>query len=257
MRRIARRNARPILLSFSGIDGCGKSTQIEILVDRLKHIGLRVRVLAFWDDVAVLKRFREATSHTVFGSEKGIGTPDNPVDRRDKNVQSWYMTPVRWLLYLLDAISLSELKVKTERWETDVVILDRYLHDELANLPLHRSLSNVWARFLLNAAPRPDIAFWIDADPVEARERKPEYPLEFLYRVRESYATLSRMSGMTPIQPGTVEQVCARVMRGFLRRFPVARITDFPPVITAAPDAIAEVAEEVAEEDGAHLSTRP
>src|SRR3984957_16888395 len=100
------KHVRPILVSFSGIDGCGKSSQIEMLSNLLSQTGLFVDVLAFWDDVAVLKRWREFTSHTVFGSEKGIGSPDRPVNRRDKNVQSWYMTPVRWLLYSLDALSL-------------------------------------------------------------------------------------------------------------------------------------------------------
>jgi thymidylate kinase len=218
----------PILVSFSGIDGCGKSTQIEILSNRLSQNGLRVGLLAFWDNVALLKRWREFTSHSVFGSEKGIGSPDHPVNRRDKNVRSWYMTPVRWFLYFLDAMSLCNLVVKTETVEADVIIFDRYLYDELANLPLDRPMTRAYVRLLLNLIPQADIAYWLDADPNEARERKPEYPLEFLYSSRVSYAKLSQMAGITMITPGPVDRVADRIMRSFLERFPVARLSDFP-----------------------------
>src|SRR5262249_28859798 len=172
MRRVRRAKLRPIVVSFSGIDGCGKSTQIEILSDRLRKIGLRVRHLGFWDDVALLKGWREFTSHAVFGSEEGVGTPDRPVNRRDKTVRSWYRVPVRWFLYLLDAMSLCNTVVSAESVDADVIIFARYLYDELATLPLDRPFSRVYAQFLMNLVPQPDIAYWLDADPDEARQRK-------------------------------------------------------------------------------------
>jgi thymidylate kinase len=230
-------------VSFSGIDGCGKSTQIEILCDRLCQAGLRVGLLAFWDDVALLKRWREFTSHSVFGSEKGVGSPDHPVNRRDKNVQSWYMTPVRWFLYFLDAMSLCNVVVKTETAKADVIVFDRYLYDELANLPLNRSLTRIYVRLLLSLIPRPDVAYWLDADPREACERKPEYPLEFLAICRSSYASLSRTAGITVVTPGTVQNVATRVMRAFLRKFPIARLTDFA-VVGDVPRVSAQVINE-------------
>jgi thymidylate kinase len=234
MSRARASNVRPMLVSFSGIDGSGKSTQIEILCTRLCQTGLRVGLLAFWDDVALLKRWRQFTSQRVFGSEDGVGSPERPVNRRDKNVQSWYMTPVRWFLYFLDAMSLSFMVVKTgEANETDVVVFDRYLYDELANLPLDRPITRTFVRLLLNLIPQPDIAYWLDADPSEARERKPEYPLEFLHGIRASYADLSEIAGMTVIAPGSVQSVATRIMRSFLKKFPVARLSDFATVAEA------------------------
>jgi thymidylate kinase len=233
---------RPIVLSFSGIDGSGKSTQIEILRTRLCQLGLRVRVLAFWDDVALLKRWREFTSHAIFQSEKGVGSPDRPVSRRDKNVQSWYMTPVRWFVYSIDALSLCNAVVETETVGADVVIFDRYLYDELANLPLNGPITQTYVLMLLKLVPRPDIAYWLDANPDEARDRKPEYPLDFLYHSSESYARLSRMGGMTMITPGPVDSVADRILRSFLQRFPVTRVSGFPVAggIARASDQVLE-----------------
>src|SRR5882757_9039092 len=86
---------RPFLVSFSGIDGSGKTTQIESLRDWLRDAGLRVRLLRFWDDVAVAGALRETLSHKLFKSEKGVGSADKPVERRDKNVRNRYMTAAR------------------------------------------------------------------------------------------------------------------------------------------------------------------
>ena len=69
---------RTILISFSGLDGSGKSTQIANLREFLHSRGLTTHLLAFWDDVVVLSRYREGFVHKVYGSEKGIGAPDRP-----------------------------------------------------------------------------------------------------------------------------------------------------------------------------------
>jgi thymidylate kinase len=186
-------NLRPTLVSFSGIDGAGKSTQIERLCARLVEAGLSVRVLAFWDDVATLKGLREFLSRALFHGESGVGTPARPVNRRDKNVSSWPMTGFRYFLYFMDALSLRMVTANASH--TDVVIFDRYLYDELANLSLDGRLTQAYVRLLLRMVPQPEVAYLLDVDPVQARARKPEYPLEFLYSNRASYLALSKIAG--------------------------------------------------------------
>lgn len=206
------------IVSFSGIDGAGKSTQIHALETWLLQAGLRVKVLTFWDDVVVLQKFREFISHAAFKGDRGIGSPENPLKRRDKNVSSWPLTAVRICLYFLDALNV-RLKIRgTRTSDADVVIFDRYIYDELANLPLKSPLSRMFIRFLLKLAPTPDVSYVIDADPVAALARKPEYPLEFLRRNREAYLTLSSLSGaITVVEPLPVEEAEKRVRESLLR----------------------------------------
>jgi len=204
---------RTRLVSFSGIDGAGKSTQIEALRNRLEAAGLRVRTLAFWDDVACFKALRENAGHALFGGDKGVGSPEKPINRRDKNVRSRVMTAVRWGLYFVDAVSL-RLAVRRAMRAADFIICDRYAWDELANLTLHNWFTRMYVRLIARIVPRPDVSFVLDADPILARARKPEYPLDFLYRCRESYLALSELVGrITVIPPGPIGEVEAQILR--------------------------------------------
>src|SRR5512146_2364237 len=192
---------KPFLVSFSGLDGAGKTTQIESLRGFLEAHGLRTRLLAFWDDVVVLSRYREGFVHKVFNSERGIGAPGRPVNRRDKNVRGWHVSFARHGLYLLDALNLRRVMAQARLSGADVIIMDRYIHDELANLPLGNPLTRVYVRLVAQLAPRPDVAYMLDAEPEAARARKPEYPLEFLHESRLRYHRVAKILRMTVVPP--------------------------------------------------------
>ena len=217
MKRLSHRR-RPLLVSFSGIDGAGKSTQIKNLCAFLNEAGLRVRLLAFWDQVAGFAGIREWMSLHLFKGDAGVGTPEKPVNRRDKNVESPYLNTARFLLYLGDALRTNLLTAGLKKADCDVVIFDRYLYDELANLPLTRGLARAYSALVAKLCPHPDVAFLLDADPEKARRRKPEYPLEFLKCNREAYLTLSRLVGMVVITEGAEPEVSARVAQELVER---------------------------------------
>lgn len=208
---------RPLLISFSGLDGSGKSTQIDSLAAVLEDLGYRTIRLAFWDDVVVLTRYRESFVHNVFGSERGIGAPGKPVRRRDKNVRSWYLTVIRHALYLLDTINLRRVITRVRRGHSGAIIIDRYIYDELANLPLHSFLSRLFCRLVQELAPEPDIAYLLDTDPEAACARKPEYPAEFMRQCRGWYHDLAELLGtMIVIPPASLEDTRRRVTKVLL-----------------------------------------
>lgn len=199
------------VVSFSGIDGAGKSTQIEALTHHLRELGLHSVLYTFWDDVVVFPRFRENMSLKAFKGDKGVGSPDKPINRRDKNVSSWYVIAARLFLYLLDALNLCLTVSKSSYTGADFIIFDRYIYDEIANLPLHRWPARLYVRLLLKLIPKPDVAYLVDADPVAAHTRKPEYPLDFVRKNRDSYLALSRLSGMTVLAPLSVDETTRKI----------------------------------------------
>lgn len=191
----------PIVVSFSGLDGSGKTTHIETLRQSAAELGLSTRLITFWDDVVVGTRYRESFVHKVFGSERGVGAPGRPVKRRDKNVRAGYLTLMRHLLYFADALHLRMVLARARRSGVAVIITDRYIYDELANLPLENRFSSAYACLLSRVAPRPEVAFLLDAEPELARARKPEYSVNFLRQSRRSYYRLARLLGDMTIVP--------------------------------------------------------
>jgi thymidylate kinase len=216
-----REKHRPVFLSFSGIDGAGKSTQIDLLQELLEEAGVRVLRIPFWEGVAMFPSHRESASHALFKGDAGTGRPGKPINRRDKNVRSWYLTAARLVLYLFDALNLGFVVGRTAASGADLVIFDRYLYDELANLPLDRWIIRVYVYALLKLVPGPDIAYLLDADPALARCRKPEYPLDFLYSYRRSYLALSELvAGMKVISPLPIAEVRQQVAQELQQKVP-------------------------------------
>jgi thymidylate kinase len=242
--RALQKSNRTKFVSFSGIDGAGKSTQIESLCSRLKEDGHRVLLIRFWDDIAKLTWIREGAGHLIFKGDKGVGRPSAPIERRDKNVRSWFMTTLRLLLYFIDAISARLAVEKALDSQADLVVFDRYIYDELANLTLSRPFNRAYVRFIMKFVPKPDISYLLDADPVKACGRKPEYPLEFLYTNRQSYLELCDLvGGMTVIAPMPIHEVESAVLghaRNELSFSAPQRESDGP---TASAERIDEAAE--------------
>src|SRR5262249_36289495 len=83
----------------------------------------------------------------------------------------------------------------------DVMVFDRYIYDELANLNLKNSLSRLFVRIVHRFAPLPDLAYLLDAEPPAAHARKPEYPMEFMVQCRQAYFDLAAQLGTMTVIP--------------------------------------------------------
>jgi hypothetical protein len=62
------------------------------------------------------------------------------------------------------------------------------------------------------------VSYVLDADPRQARARKPEYPLDFIFMNRRAYLDLADLiGGLTVIPAGPIEQMKADVLRHAFR----------------------------------------
>jgi len=124
------------------------------------------------------------------------------------------MTCIRLALYFFDAISARTAVNKSLRSGADFVIFDRYCYDEIANLNLQSALLRRYVKLLLRFVPKLDRSYLLDADPFQARMRKPEYPLDFVYRNWAAYLEMQKLTErMIVILPGSVDDVEREIWR--------------------------------------------
>jgi dTMP kinase len=164
------------LISFSGIDGSGKTTQVELLQDRLKQNG--VETLKMWSRwrpllslplLQVLRRTGQVQVHKAdFLSIVEFQDPKN------ESIESLWCFATQ-----LENLLKTTLKILLPLTLGRTVICDRYALDLLVDgmSDLHDPPTKMRLGFkLLKLLPRPDSAFLIDIDAEEAYARKPDLP---------------------------------------------------------------------------------
>jgi hypothetical protein len=156
--------------------------------------------------VACFRQLRAGFSCKFLHSDRGVGAAGRPVCRNDKNIRTWYLTLARSALYFLDTLQLWRALLRAGTDQPDVILCDRYVYDELATL-LGGSVAERYVRLMLHLVPPPDVAYLLDAEPEEARLRKPEYPLSFLHQYRLSFLRLCEFAGLTRISPMSAEKM--------------------------------------------------
>lgn len=199
------------LISFSGIDGAGKSTQIAALRDSLSTRGWKVAQIAFWDDAAVLAHFRAGVSLRVLSTQ--TKSAEDPPLRRDKNVSAWYLTLIRSMFYALDALRLRAVVARTAKSGADFIILDRWTYDQLVHIKSRTWFARAYIRTVFALAPAPDLPLVLDAWPDDAFERKPEYPLAFMHEYRQAFLALKDfVPKLQIISHGPIDEVQHRIL---------------------------------------------
>ena len=172
-----------LFITFEGIDGCGKSTQVKMLMDRLDGKNIESLLVREPGGTRISEEIREVLLM-------------NRNDTMAKRTEALLMTASR--AQLTKEIIIPKLEAGT--W----VIADRFKDSTLAYQGGGRGLDlnyliqlNEFATYELD----PDITFFIDVNAEEGNERRNlNYPdriegagIKFQEKVREQYLKLAHM----------------------------------------------------------------
>ncbi len=185
-----------MLITFSGLDGSGKSTLIGTLKSALEAKDTEVVVCHMTYDVGLLaaamgirdrlRRLRSGEAGRPGGTATRPVEPHNLESRwkRLRYAVVWNK-PCRRLFYLVDLVIFAAFRFYVERLRGRVLIMDRYFYDTLVDVAGPRSWG--WARALAWLTPTPNLPVLLDTSPEVAFARKREFSVEYLTRRSAAY----------------------------------------------------------------------
>lgn len=160
------------LIAFSGIDGAGKSTQINLIIDKMNSQG--VMPVYLWSRGGYTGPFNALKSL----ARKVLGKKAIPSGRTEQRSQMFRKAWVRnvWLtLAIIDLIFVYGIYIRLLKLRGYFVIADRYLWDTWIDFTLNFPGVRIdqWAlwKLLVRVAPVPDFSFVLLV-PVEESLRR-------------------------------------------------------------------------------------
>jgi dTMP kinase len=202
-----------LLITFCGLDGCGKTTMIRKLMADLEKeysIFLTKQPTDFVRQSAIFRTYMDCPNHNDF-------------DYRSLS-----------LLAASDRIQHSNKVIELEMEKGNIVLSDRYFYSCLANLRARGFKADQWIYEIAESIVKPDIAFFFDV-PVEkavsrVRSREAEknryIDMELQYKLHEEYRKICEMNNGILVSTElsveesykTVKEAVERVLKNECRR---------------------------------------
>ena len=217
------KRVKPAIISFSGLDGSGKSTQAGHLQDCLRRLGVGSE--RQWAGFKGGRKVR--TALPLLDRAVGAGR-DSPLEP-DRLVPAGLMrSPLGQQLWVFVVVGLNTAHlwrfVLRRRRGSKVLIFDRFSPDTMVKLSLHfdrvRRIDSSWQRRLFTlVSPKPDVGFLVEVSSEVAYGRRQEQTPEELASMAELYQEqvapfrLHRLDG-TQAEDVLAKQVAIAAWRG-------------------------------------------
>ena len=203
-RRLPFKLQRPMLITFSGIDGSGKTVHAEMLRDALELCEVDVKPVWSRGGSSALTDAVIRLVKPLLGGRRDMDVEGDTREAKVKRKRVWLQRPLLrggWMMLVaFDLLLRYWAQVAWRLARGQVVVADRYTYDALVELvvltdspKVTRSLA-AWA--LMHLCPRPHLAYYLDVSPERALARKPDELLGFLERQSLIYRRMAMQWGV-------------------------------------------------------------
>lgn len=195
-----------LLITFSGIDGAGKSTQIGLLSEYLKKNNKKVfvteKMFGYFLLKPIIRLLRPATGSLPLG----------PVKRnQDFLLKLWFIPAFIdiWVSYTF------RFKPMLDKY--DFVIADRFYTDIWANLLYYGYIPDWAFKLLVGLLPRSDIAIMLVVDPILVLKREKEFPPTYYKEQAKIYERLGTQINFHEVDAGQDPKIVFLEVRNLLK----------------------------------------
>lgn len=159
------------LITISGLDGSGKSTQVEMLKNYLAGLGKKV----FYFHAVQFSIANKISKSRGEASTKGVIKANR------------LQIIARRIFLMVDLVRFKILAVKLRGEKYDFLLSDRYFYDTVVNINFLRKTDKKikCENFIL----KPDLAIYLSVNPknIMQREKKPDQGIEYLIAKKEIF----------------------------------------------------------------------
>jgi thymidylate kinase len=185
---------RGFLVCVIGLDGSGKTTHTNHLVKFLSEKGYSAKYV--W---AASKPF---FSYFLFGLTRLLGywktsnkdAFTDPLELASEPVREKLGLLVR-ILFFVDFNLRTITKIRLPLLLGRIIVCDRYVYDIIMDLMYSDLYSFQWYSLLIRTVPKPDIAFFLDADAEVICSRRSNFSINTMRRKRKVYSRFAQIFG--------------------------------------------------------------
>lgn len=179
------------IITLSGVDGSGKSTQLKLLKERLEQEGKKVFYFHAIEFSLANRLARISKGKKEF----------TPGEEKASMKASWTSLQLRKIFLMIDIFRFRMLARKLTKEKYDYILSDRYFYDSVINILYLDKTQESDFLWLERFIPKPDRAFYfqITAEEIMQRNRVPEQGIDYLEQKIELFEQKKDVFGLMPI----------------------------------------------------------
>lgn len=186
------------VITFSGLDGAGKTTVIDALKEKFESEGKTVKIFTMYDDLsfyAFLRLFRDGV-RKLFGRKIELPKEAETDPNFDPHPNSLIYKiirsrPSKAMVLAIDTLSMYLfLLVKTRR--SEIVLLDRTSYDYIVDV-LPKKYKKIHISIALFFSFKPSLSVFVDTSAQVSFDRKGEFTVEYLAWRSVAYTQIFNM----------------------------------------------------------------